>query len=317
MNYENELFLAIGKDHPDLIVLRYLRARKWNVELALKQLFETLQWRSQWGMEELLKNGEMNINQEEIQSGKTSFIGYDRMNRPINYVPVRYHFKGQFPIQSTEKLTVLTMEIGRKLLHEPIESVTVLFDLTDFSLKNMDYQHVRFLIHLLEHYYPESLGLGLIVNAPWIFNSCWYMIKSWLDPVVQQKIHFIKNLDELNEFIDPKLLPKHLNGSKEEFHYIRPTNEDLNLFKTLRNDCQGERKAKENHQKAIDHFVDSTRQWIENESFREQRNQSIQQLKQTFEQLIPYVQTKTHYHRSGDIHEPIFDLLYQKIRNQQ
>lgn len=65
---------------------------------------------------------------------------------------------------------------------------TIVFDMTGFSLSNMvwftgriarkdtadsskEYQPVKFIIKCFEANYPESLGLLLIHNAPWIFSS--------------------------------------------------------------------------------------------------------------------------------------------------
>lgn len=107
-------------------------------------------WRHDWGVVDLLSKGERDLSYEEILTCKSFYLGVDRLGRPISYVSVRDHVKGQFSAQATEKLTVLSMETGRKLLRSPIESVTVVFDLTEFALKNMDYQHLKFLINLLE-----------------------------------------------------------------------------------------------------------------------------------------------------------------------
>ena len=51
--------------------------------------------------------------------------------------------------------------------------MVILFDLTDFSAKHMDLAFVQFLVMALERYYPESLGVCLVYNAPWIFNPFW------------------------------------------------------------------------------------------------------------------------------------------------
>ena len=320
---KEELFLSIGLDHPDSVVLRWIRARKWNIDQALEQFYQTILWRSKRNLKQILSDGEFGLNEDEISTGKTTFIGFDKMGRPINYVSVRDHIRGQFDLQSTEKLTIFIMETARKLLHSPMETVTVIFDMSDFSLRNMDYQHVKFLIHLLESFYPESLGLVLIVNAPWIFNSCWLLIKSWIDPVVQNKIQFIKNFNDLLQYIDQTVLPKRLNGLQSNFIYIPPTEKDHLMFKTFRNDFHGENQSKNDHYLAIDYFIQITSQWIQilnqNQdkqdfySIEQQRFKSIQQLKDKFENRLPYLHTQTHYHRIHMINETIFHSLYQKI----
>lgn len=314
------MFLAVAYDNPDALLLRWLRARKWNIQATVDLFLETIKWRKQWGVMEFIAKGETDLCEEEIQTGTTYFMGEDKMGRPINYVSARDHIKDQFVGQDTEKLTVFTMETGRKLLRPPHESVTVVFDLTDFSLKNMDYQHLKFLIHLLENYYPESFALGLVVNAPWIFNGCWYIIKRWLDPVVQSKIHFINSYESLREFIPIESIPKKMKGNHPDFQYLPPTQEDLAMLKAFRNDQEGKQKAEERHRQAVQNYLKITERWVREEETKEiveQRNQAAEELRMAFEQLVPYINTRTHYHRTGEIDEPIFEILYQKIQENQ
>ena len=316
---EEELSLAMAYDNPDIVLLRWLRAKKWNVDAAIQKLLETIKWRHEWGVREFLEHGESDIQQEDIQSGKSYFLGRDKQGRPVNYVSVRDHIKDQFPPESTEKLTVYTMEIGRKILKEPHESVTVVFDMTGFGLKNMDYHHLKFLINLLENYYPESFATGLIINAPWIFNGCWYIIRPWLDPVVESKIHFINNFADITQFIDADMLPKRLNGNLPDFKYIPPSEADLEMQRVIRTDTEGKARAKQARQEAVQKYLDITRRWVyedETPEIIEQRAQATKVLRDSFEQLVPYVHTKTHYHRTGDIDEPIFDIVYQRIISQ-
>ncbi len=315
--YEAELFSAIGYDNPDVILLRWLRARKWDVNCALQQHLDTIQWRNEWGVKEFIAKGETDLCYEEIITGKSYFMGNDRAGRPINYVSVKNHIKGQFPAEATEKLTVFIMETGRKLLKFPHETVTVVFDMTDFSLQNMDYQHLKFLINLLQNFYPESFALGLFINAPWIFNGCWYIIRPWLDPVVESKIHFINNLDDLTQFIDPSSIPKCLNGTHPDFNYIPPTDDDLVVLNTIRNDKQGKLKAEEVHREAVQKYLNITHRWAredDTDEILEERTKATKELRDAFEQLVPYVSTRTHYHRLGAIDEPIFDIVYQRIQ---
>ncbi|CAF2791954.1 unnamed protein product [Rotaria sp. Silwood2] len=112
----------------------------------------------------------------------------------------------------------------------------------------MDYQHTSFLVNLFQNYYPESLGLGLVLNAPWLFTSCWRIIKRWLDPLVESKIHFINNVDDLTQFIDSSNLPKRLNGEKPDHNYIPPTEQETLMLSALHNDFYRKKIAKENHQ---------------------------------------------------------------------
>ena len=317
---EAELFLAVGYDNPDTVLLRWLRARRWEVQTALELFLDTIQWRQDWGVKEFVAKGERDLCEEEVRTGKSYFMGQDKDGRPINYVSARDHVKDQFTSDDTEKLTVFTMETGRKLLRSPYESVTVVFDMTDFSLKNMDYQHLKFLVHLLQNYYPESFALGLIVNAPWIFNSCWFIIKRWLDPVVHNKIHFVNSFDELAQFIHPDSIPRKLNGNHPDFQYIPATEEDLAMLEAFRNDVEGKRRAEDIHRQAVEKYLKITDRWVREEESREiveERMKATEELRNAFEQLVPYIHTRTHYHRTGAIDEPMFEILHQRIQENQ
>jgi hypothetical protein len=45
-----------------------------------------------------------------------------------------------------------------------------------------------------------------VVNAPWIFNACWAIIRVWLDPVTQEKVKFVYD-SEIRELIDKNNIP--------------------------------------------------------------------------------------------------------------
>ena len=43
--------------------------------------------------------------------------------------------------------------------------------MTGFSMANMDYGPVKFMIKCFEANYPESLGVVLVHKSPWIFQG--------------------------------------------------------------------------------------------------------------------------------------------------
>lgn len=318
--YCDELFRAIGYDNPDVLLLRWLRSRKWSVKGSIEQIIETLKWRREWGVQQLIANGEKSICEEEIATGKTYFMGHDRVGRPVCCIHPKEHVKGQFPHEYSEKLTVFCVETYRKLLKPPIESVTVIFDMENCDSKNMDLHQVKFLVHLLDNYYPDSLGLILILNFPWVLDKSWILIKTWLHESVKKKVRFIHSREELDEFIDPTCLPKRLKGNQPDFKYIPPTEQDEAMFAAFRADHKGKAIAEAAHRDAIRNYLDITLKWAQgNESkmILLERKKARKQLKHAFEQLSPYISTRTFYHRSGVIDEPIFDIAYQQIINQK
>jgi len=203
-----EFFFMMSCDEPDSVALRFLRARKWNVPRAIKMTTACLQWRIEWNVRALLELGEQGVDEEVFKTGKAFIFGKDKENRPLSIVRVCRHNKN-VPLFESEKFTMFLLETGRLSIKPPIEMCSIVFDMTDFSMTNMDYPYVKFVLHCLQNYYPECLGVCLIVNAPWIFNGCWKIIKPLLDPVVSAKVHFIKS-EEIKDYIDDEELMKSL-----------------------------------------------------------------------------------------------------------
>lgn len=104
--------------------------------------------------------------------------------------------------------------------------------MTDFSMANMDYAPVKFMIKCFEANYPESLGAVLVYKAPWIFNTVWSLIRGWLDPVVAGKVHFVKHPKDLQEFVPVSQIPVDMGGEEKwEYQYVEPKEGENHLLK--------------------------------------------------------------------------------------
>ncbi|UJR11432.1 hypothetical protein I4U23_015612 [Adineta vaga] len=315
-DYGNELFNWFGCENPDVVLLRWLRAQKWDVKNTVQYMLNLLQWRIKWGVSHFLARGESEISLDEAKVGKGYFMGRDRADRPVCYIHLKEHIRGEYPMESTEKLAVLALEICRKLLRPPVETFTVVLDVNGLSMKNIDLQIAKNFINLFQNYYPESLGLGLIANASWVFNSCWSIVRPWLDPTVENKIKFIKKETDLTKYIDPINIPQRLQGKHLNFQYILPTDEDQKMITTIHNDQQGKLEVETYHRYAATKYLKITLRWAhndDNQTLNTERSKACSNLANTYEKLLPYMMTQSHYHRTGDIYEPIFDTTYEKL----
>jgi len=142
-------------------------------------------------------------------------LARDKFGRVIFNIHVRMNSKEGYVLEDIKKYTIFQMELGRRMIYPGAEMVTILFDMTDFAARHMDLGFVQFLVMALERYYPESLGVCLVYNAPWIFSPFWSMIKPWLDEVVAAKVQFAKG-EELFKWVDKENLPKILGGNVED-----------------------------------------------------------------------------------------------------
>lgn len=184
-----------------------------------------------------------------------------------------------------------------------ITSQTIVFDMTDFSMANMDYAPVKFMIKCFEANYPESLGTVLVYKAPWIFNAIWNIIRGWLDPVVAGKVHFAKNVDELEKFVPRSQIPTELGGDEKwQYDYVEPKdNENVKMkedepreqLQTIRADL-----VKRYESTILDWIADG--QSVKGiEERRKERDTVAEELRQNYWKLDPYVRARSLYDRKG------------------
>lgn len=87
----------VGTDNPDAVVLRYLRARKWDFDAAYNMLINTLRWRLVMRIDDIIALGETGMHDEleklkkgmgdsfikNLHSGKAYLGGPDKSDRGI------------------------------------------------------------------------------------------------------------------------------------------------------------------------------------------------------------------------------------------
>ncbi|KAG9924533.1 CRAL/TRIO domain-containing protein, partial [Aureobasidium melanogenum] len=308
----------VKHDDPDALLLRFLRARKWDVQAALVMMISTLHWRSQEmhvdddivykGEEGALIDAKSAADATskkdaedflaQLRMGKSFLHGVDAEGSPVCIVRARLHHGGEQTEKSLERFTVYTIDTARMMLRPPIDTATIIFDMTGFSMSNMDYTPVKFMIKCFEANYPESLGSVLVYKAPWVFQGIWKIIRGWLDPVVASKINFCSNVEELSAFIPKSQISKELGGDEAwEYHYVEPRDGENDKMKdtATRDRIEAERKE------LVQKYQTETVQWAKGENKGEQRSALRQQLLQNYWQLDPYVRARTLYDRIGII----------------
>ncbi|PVH96676.1 CRAL/TRIO domain-containing protein [Periconia macrospinosa] len=313
-------------DHPDALLLRFLRARKWDVEKALVMMISTMHWRLELMHvdDDIMKNGEEaalkdsksddpKVKKEgedflaQLRMGKSFLHGLDNEGRPLCVARARMHRAGEQSEASLERFTVYTIETARMLLRPPIDTATIVFDMTDFSMANMDYTPVKFMIKCFEANYPESLGNVLVYKAPWIFNAIWNIIRGWLDPVVAGKVHFAKNVEELEKFIPKSQIIAELGGDdKWTYEYVEPKEgENAKMAETgAKETLQGERsELVKKYEESVTQWVKDTEQTKSMDDKRKERDAIAEELRLNYWKLDPYVRAKSLYDRTGVLGE--------------
>lgn len=170
--------------------------------------------------------------------------------------------------------------------------------MTNFTMANMDYTPVKFMIKVFEANYPESLGSVLVHKAPWIFQGIWKIIRGWLDPVVAAKVHFTNGVEDLSEFIPKSQIIKELGGDENwEYKYVEPAPDENKMMEDKSQRDQLEVKRKE----VVQNYEQKTFEWIHGQDVKNQRDELAGRLRQNYWQLDQYIRARTLYDRTGVI----------------
>lgn len=313
----NSMMSFCRNDLFDNVLLRYIRARKYVVPDAIKMFANSLDWKTKgYKANELVEEGDAPAYVNGTHKGfvknftvsKSIIRGHDKNKNPLFIFQSRKHFASHSPLEETERFALLIIEWCRLFLREVNESVdtcTVMFDLTGFSMKNADNAPIKFLTSMFEAHYPESLGIVIIHNAPWIFSTVWNIIKNWLDPVVVSKIHFTKGYEELNELVDPKFIPSELGGDDDADNtYVHPSVKHTRPARAK--DAKYRELRKQRHELQMK-FLETTKKWVESTN-SEVSSQYLKdkiylsyQISDNYIALDPYVRNPGIYDRNGTL----------------
>lgn len=305
------LFHMLKSDHPDNLLLRFMRARKWVVKDALHMLGNTIAWRKTLDVNNILYTGErvaVETKDEEFllqaRSKKSYIWGHDFRGRPIVHIKTYNHDPKAQGEESMIRFTVFIMETARLCMKDPVDTAAVFFDLSKFSMSNMDYGPVKFMIEAFEKHYPESLGFLLIHNAPWMFQGIWNVIKGWIDPVVASKIKFTKNFDDVSKYIPKEYIEKNLGGQSEHaYEFIEPKEGENALMKDTE---KAEAFEKERLALRTD-YVNATIDWIKsedkttNQAAQSSKDMIAAKLATNYWESDPYIRSRSVFDRNGCI----------------
>eukprot|EP01026_Neomeris_dumetosa_P076895 TRINITY_DN827_c0_g2_i1.p1 TRINITY_DN827_c0_g2~~TRINITY_DN827_c0_g2_i1.p1 ORF type:complete len:298 (-),score=30.06 TRINITY_DN827_c0_g2_i1:111-1004(-) len=222
--------LLQGEDS-DYDLMRFLKARGWNVQKASQQYLNMVQWRKEQDVDAML--GDNGFSYPELSEVKACYPHFyhkmDKFGRPV-YVErlgmlnpskllkitsmkrfVTYH------IWCWERLKKDKFTACTKLQGRPIFTTCVILDLKDVGLSHFTLQVQRFIRTITKidsMYYPEHLGQMFIINTPTIFKTMWNVIQPWLDPPTRSKIRVLGKdyLDELQQVIALEDIPDFLGG---------------------------------------------------------------------------------------------------------
>lgn len=215
----------------DLFLLRFMRARKFEIPKVYEMFTNFLKWRNDASVDEI-ENFDFS---EQLKVKEIYPHGYhktDKYGRPI-YIElisqvniddvltrsneeriVKYYIK-EYERTLKFRLDCCGIKVGKI-----IEQSCTIICAKGLGLSALSGKVRRFMglaSNIGQNYYPEMLGSMYIVNAGFFFSAVWAIAKTFMDEKTVKKIGILGSdyITELKKHIDMENLPKILGGTCE------------------------------------------------------------------------------------------------------
>ncbi|XP_004503864.1 patellin-3-like [Cicer arietinum] len=212
----------------DVILLKFLRARDFKVKEAFTMIKNTIRWRNEFKMEELLD--------EKLGDELEKFVymhGFDKEGHPVCY-----NIYGEFQDKELYKKCFSDEEKREKFLRWRIQFL-------EKSIRNLDFDHggictivqvndlkdspgpgkwelrqaTKQALQLLQDNYPEFVAKQVFINVPWWYLAVNRMISPFLTLRTKSKFVFAgpsKSTETLLRYIAPEQLPVKYGGLSKD-----------------------------------------------------------------------------------------------------
>ena len=230
-NLISENVLPNLDNYDDLFLLRFLRARKFDLEKTMEMFKKFLKWRIDMKVDELLQSYELDHLIEIKRLYPHGYHQTDKIGRPV-YIELydKTDVNGLFKITTEEEMVKYYIKQYERqikyifpacsaVVKKPVEQSCTILDANGIGITSVFgpiKSFVKIASDIGQDYYPEMLGRMTIVNVGWLFRAVWTMVKGFIDPKTQGKIHLLKSKDtyvaELLSLIDEDKLPSIFGG---------------------------------------------------------------------------------------------------------
>ncbi|XP_021763462.1 phosphatidylinositol/phosphatidylcholine transfer protein SFH9-like isoform X1 [Chenopodium quinoa] len=211
-------------------MLRFLKARKFDLDKTIHMWEEMIKWRKENGVDTIVQDFYYEEFDDVQRHYPHGYHGVDKDGRPV-YIErlgkietaklmnvttierfLKYHIQG-FEKAFAEKFPACSIAAKRH-----IDSTTTILDVHGvnwMSFGKVALDLIKNMQKIDGDNYPETLHQMFIINAGAGFKMIWSTVKSFLDPRTTSKIHVLgsKFHSKLMEFVDLSQLPEFVGGT--------------------------------------------------------------------------------------------------------
>uniref|UniRef100_A0A7N1A7L8 Patellin-3 n=1 Tax=Kalanchoe fedtschenkoi TaxID=63787 RepID=A0A7N1A7L8_KALFE len=217
----------LADDRSDVILLKFLRARDFKVKEAFNMIRNTVRWRKEFKIDQLLEEEDLGNN--GLLDKVVFMKGFDKEGHPVCY-----NVYGEFQNKDLYNTTLSDQEKRLNFLRWRIQFLEKSIRKLDFSpggvstivqvndLKNSPGPTKKELrlatnqaLQLLQDNYPEFVAKQVFINVPWWYLAFNRMISPFLTQRTKSKFVFAgpsRTADTLFKYIAPEQVPLQYGG---------------------------------------------------------------------------------------------------------
>ncbi|XAR65769.1 hypothetical protein NMG60_11010008 [Bertholletia excelsa] len=213
-------FQNVHQGYPTEALVRFLKAREGDVSKAHKMLVDSLKWRIENEIDDILAKPIVptDLYRAVRDSQLIGLSGYSGEGLPVFAVGVglstfdkaSVHYYVQSHIQINEYRDRVILPSATRKYGRHISKCLKVLDMTGLKLSALSQIKLLSIISTIDDLnYPEKTLTYYVVNAPYIFSACWKVVKPLLHERTRKKIQVLSGCgqDELLKIMDYASLP--------------------------------------------------------------------------------------------------------------
>lgn len=215
--------------HDDYYLLRWLRARNFDLKKSEDMLRKNNAWRKAENIDNIMERNIADVIMKYYPGGH---CGFDKDGCPIWLDPIG-NIDPKGLLRSAKKNDLIYKEIlnaeyvqgvlreQTKKLGKKVDQIIIIYDLENFGMRHLwkpGMDAVIKYLELFEDNYPETLKTCFVINAPRLFPVLYNLIRPILseDTVKKIRIYGANYKSELLKCIDADQLPVHWGGTQTD-----------------------------------------------------------------------------------------------------